>query len=93
MWTVFESSSARKTLLKAPKEVREKYDVWQSIVRLSGPVGLRAIKGFHDESLKGKWAGYRSSRLNIQYRVIYRVEANEVAVYVVDVNAHDYRRR
>jgi hypothetical protein len=28
---------------------------------LSGPPGLRAIKGFHDEALAGEWKGHRSS--------------------------------
>ena len=93
MWTVFESTSAAKTLAKAPREIHEKYDVWLNIVRVSGPQGLRLIKGFHDEGLRGKWTGHRSSRLNTQYRVIYRLEAASVRVYVVDVTAHDYRRR
>jgi addiction module RelE/StbE family toxin len=54
---------------------------------------LRAIKGFHDEALRGDWKGHRSSRLGQQYRVIYQVEAQEVLVYVMDVTAHDYRRK
>ena len=74
-------------------EIREKYDVWLGIVQVSGPQALRDIKGFHDEALKGKWAGYRSSRLNIQYRLIYRVDGNKLTIYVIDVTAHDYRRR
>jgi addiction module RelE/StbE family toxin len=53
---------------------------------------LRLIKGFHDEALRGEWKGHRSSRLNQQYRVIYRVEAERVDVLVVDVTPHDYRR-
>lgn len=32
-------------------------------------------------------------RPGIQDRVIYKVEAQEVAVYVIDVNAHDDRRK
>jgi addiction module RelE/StbE family toxin len=51
------------------------------------------IKGFHDESLKGEWKGYRSSRLGLQYRVIYEVYSEEVQVAVFDVTAHDYRRK
>jgi addiction module RelE/StbE family toxin len=61
-------------------------------VSLSGPPGLRLIKGFHDEALSGQWAGHRSSRLGIQWRVIYQVEASEVRVLVMTVTAHDYRR-
>ncbi len=51
------------------------------------------IKGFHDEALRGEWKGHRSSRLISKYRVIYRVEADEVEVLVVDVTPHDYRRK
>ena len=36
--------------------------------------------GFHDEKLKGKRAGQRSSRLSLQYRVIYSVERDVVMV-------------
>lgn len=50
------------------------------------------IKGFHDEALSGKWKGYRSSRLGIQYRVIYRVIAAGQTLQVVSITAHDYRR-
>ena len=59
----------------------------------SGPEGLRQIRGFNDEALRGEWQGHRSSRLNQQYRVLYKIERQEVRVAVVSVNAHDYRRR
>jgi len=51
------------------------------------------IKGFSDEALQGEWDGYRSSRLNQQYRVIYKIIANEVYVQVEQVSPHDYRRK
>ena len=51
-------------------------------VAMSGQPGLRLIKGFCDEALSGQWAGHRFSRLGIQWRVIYRVEAAEVQVLV-----------
>jgi plasmid maintenance system killer protein len=54
---------------------------------------LRHIKGFHDEVLGGKWKGHRSSRLNLQYRVLYRVESARILVEVVSITAHDYRRK
>jgi mRNA-degrading endonuclease YafQ of YafQ-DinJ toxin-antitoxin module len=54
----------------------KRYEKWQDIVALSGPAGLRVISGFHDESLSGQWKGYRSSRLGLQYWVIYRVFAS-----------------
>jgi plasmid maintenance system killer protein len=52
---------------------------------------LRAIKSFHDEKLRGKLAHLRSSRLSQQWRVMYRVEADLVAVYVEKVTPHVYR--
>jgi toxin HigB-1 len=42
----------------------------------NSPMGLRLIKGFHDEALAGGWKGCRSSRLGDQWRVIYRVMAD-----------------
>jgi len=44
---------------------------------LSGPPGLRLIKGFNDEALSGKWDGHRSSRLGLQWRVIYRTAPDQ----------------
>jgi addiction module RelE/StbE family toxin len=67
-------------LRKTPIDVLKRCEKWKDIDRLSGPEGLKLIKGFHDESLSGEWKGYRSSRLNIQYRVIYRI--NKVDVFV-----------
>ena len=58
---------------------------------LSGPIGLRAIKGFRDEALQGQWKRFRSSRLGLQYRVIYQVEEHEIRV--MDITPHDYRKR
>ena len=68
------------------------YEKWKDIVSISGPEGLRQIRGFHDESLCGAWSGHRSSRLNDQYRVIYRIERERVYVEVVSLTPHDYRR-
>lgn len=74
-------------------EVLARYEKWKDIVRVSGPRGLGLIKGFHDEALRGEWKGHRSSRLSLQYCVIYKVDAEEVEVLVVDMTPHDYRRR
>jgi len=35
----------------------------------------------------------RSSRLGLQYRVIYRVVGQEILVEVIDITAHEYRRK
>lgn len=92
MWEILEHRRVSRKLSRFPLEVLKRYEKWKDIVRISGPKGLRLIKGFHDEALRGEWRGYRSSRLGIQYRVIYRVEAQEILVKVVDLTAHDYRR-
>lgn len=93
MWEVYEHRSLAKKIHKIPVEILKLYEKWKDIVTISGPQGLKVIKGFHDEALKGEWAGFRSSRLGIQYRVIYRVENKELYVQVVKVTPHDYRRK
>ncbi len=93
MWEIYEHRRVSKVVPYLPVQVLKRYEKWKDIVRVSGPSGLRAIKGFRDEALRGEWKGHRSSRLNQQYRVIYQVEAQEVLVYVMDVSAHDYRRK
>lgn len=93
MWTVYEKKSVIKAVAKIPKTVLQHYEVWKRIIELEGPQGLKQIKGFHGESLKGEWAGYRSSRLTLQWRVIYKIEKDFLEVYVVDINPHDYKKR
>ena len=93
MWRIEEHRRVDKKHSGAvPREVLVRYEKWKDIVRLSGPMGLRAIKGFHDEALAGEWKGHRSSRLGLQWRVIYRVVADVLLVQVVEVTPHDYRR-
>lgn len=93
MWEIYEHRRADKSLRKAPVEVLKRYEKWKDIVMISGPSGLRRIKGFHDEGLKGEWRGHRSSRLGLGFRIIYRVKAKQILVEVVEVTAHDYRRK
>ena len=93
MWQIVEHPRTGKQLDFAPLEIQKRYEKWKDIARISGPLGLRAIRGFRDEALAGKWSGYRSSRLNLQYRIIYRVIASQLLFQVVEVTPHDYRRR
>ncbi len=93
MWEVFEHRRVDRQLDRLPTEVLKRYEKWKDIVNISGPQGLRLIRGFHDESLLGQWKGHRSSRLNRQYRVVYRIEAERIFVEVVSVTPHDYRRK
>jgi toxin HigB-1 len=93
MWQVFEHRRLGKQLESVPEEILKRYEKWKDIVVISGPEGLRQIKGFHDEALRGEWKGYRSSRLGIKYRVLFKVEADKNAVYVFDVIPHEYRKK
>lgn len=93
MWRIEEHRRVDKQLSgSVPQEVLKRYEKWKDIAAISGPPGLRAIKGFHDEALSGEWKGYRSSRLGLQWRVIYRVDVDVLLVQVVQVTPHDYRR-
>ena len=93
MWEVYEHRNAVKQLDALPIDLLKRYEKWKDIVRVSGPRGLREIKGFRDEALAGEWKGHRASRLSQQYRVIYRIERESILVQVVRVTAHDYRSR
>jgi addiction module RelE/StbE family toxin len=95
MWQIFEHRDLDKKLRRAkvPLEVLKRYEKWKDIARLSGPQGLKRIKGFRDEALQGKWRGFRSSRLGQQWRIIYRVEGNRLLIQVLDINPHDYAKK
>jgi mRNA-degrading endonuclease YafQ of YafQ-DinJ toxin-antitoxin module len=81
-----------KQLRTVPHEIVKRYEKWKDIALISGPPGLRVIKGFHDETLRGEWQGYRSSRLGLQYRVIYRLISKQSLFQVEHITPHDYRR-
>jgi len=92
MWRIEEHRRIDKQITSVPNEVLKRYEKWKDIASISGLPGLRLIIGFHDETLSGKWKNYRSSRLGVQWRVIYRVIPEEMLFQVASVTAHDYRR-
>ena len=92
MWRIEEHRRVDKQISAAPREILKRHEKWKDIAMLSGPPGLRLIRGFNDEVLSGKWFGYRSSRLGLPYRVCYRTVPDERLFQVVEINAHDYRR-
>ena len=93
MWRIEEHRRVEKQLSGAvPLEILKRYEKWKDIAALSGPPGLRAIKGFDDESLSGERKGHRSSLLGLKWRVIYRVAASVLLIQVIQVTPHDYRR-
>jgi len=92
MWRIEEHYRVEKQIDRAPIEIIKRYEKWKDIAMISGPPGLRLIKGFHDELLRGEWRGYRSSRLGLKCRVIYRVIHEQSLFQVVQLTPHDYRR-
>ena len=93
MWRIFEHRNIQRRVRKTPKDVLKRYEKWKDIVEISGPAGLRLIRGLNDEALRADWKGHRSSRLGEQFRVIYRIEKKDLFVFVIDLTAHDYRRK
>ena len=75
---------------KLPPAVVKKYELWKNLIFRHGPDKLREFPGFHDEKLKGTRVGERSSRLRLQYRVIYKVEKQSVSVFVLEITPYDY---
>ncbi len=90
MWQINEHRDIEKVCRKLPNAVVKKYELWKEIVYRHGPEKLREFPGFHDEKLLGNLEGQRSSRLNLQYRVIYTVEREIVTVYVLAITPHKY---
>lgn len=92
MWRIEEHRRVDKQLASAPRETLKRYEKWKDIAMLSGPPGLRLIRGFNDEALSGEWKGHRSSRLGLQWRIIYRTAPEQQLFQVVSITPHDYRR-
>ena len=82
----------RRRPRKLPDDILKRYEKWKDTAQISGPKGLRLIRGFDDQSLRGEWKGHRSSRIGQQYRAIYRIKKDEFFVLVIEVTAHDYRK-
>lgn len=92
MWRIEEHRRVEKQVKAIPKDILKRYEKWKDIAAISGPSGLRLIKGFHDEALSGAWRGYRSSRIGLQWRVFYRTVTDNLLFQVASITAHDYRR-
>ena len=90
MWHIREHKKLEKIITKLPAQVVKKYELWKDIIFRHGPKKLKEFPRFHDEKLTGDRNGQRSSRLNLQYRVIYEVDKDIVTIYVIEITAHDY---
>lgn len=90
---IIELHSAIKDLDKAPKNVVRSYEIWARLVETHGIRVLRDFKGYHDEKLSGNLKDYRSSRLNIKWRVIYQIkhDDNLEILEIRRITPHDYK--
>jgi len=90
MWSIFETKDVTKSIRKLPRDICRKYKVWVEIVRKGGADNLINYPGFKDKKLKGKLRECRSSRLNIQYRVVYIEDKDIKEIVVLDISPHNY---
>ena len=93
MWQILEHKKLDRRFKTLPIDILKRYEKWKDIVSISGPDSLGLIRGFGDEALRGQGKGFRSSRLGRKYRVIYKIEAMEILVKVIDITPHDYRKK
>jgi len=90
MWQILEHKKIDKMIARLPEQVVKKYELWKDIIYRHGPEKLKEFSGFHDEKLSGDRSGQRSSRLNLQDRVIYEVDQDVVTVYAIEITPHKY---
>jgi len=90
MWRIEEEKNIARTCKKLPVQVVKKYELWKNLIFRHGPRILKSFPGFHDEKLKGSREGQRSSRLSLQYRVIYEIKGEEIRVFVLEITPHKY---
>ena len=89
-WHIREHRDVPKAVPRLPPWIVKEYEAWKNLVVPHGPQILRQYPGYHDEQLKGRRLGQRSSRLSRQYRVIYAVNHQVRTVYVLELTPHRY---
>lgn len=82
---------AAKQLRKVPRHIVNNLMIWVMAVEQDGLEGVRKLRGYHDEPLKGDRIGQRSIRLSRAYRAIYEIKGDTAAfVSVEEVSKHRY---
>ncbi len=90
MWKILEYEEIKTQCRKIPPQVLKKYELWKDLIFRHGPGILKEFPGFCDEALKGDRKTQRSSRLNLQYRVIYSVESEQITIFILEITPHKY---
>jgi len=82
----------KKEISNLPVQCKKKYAVFKYVSEFSGLNGLNKYPGFKLEMLKGKLKGTYSIRLNIAYRVLFRVNEENKTIEVVEISKHEYKQ-
>jgi mRNA-degrading endonuclease YafQ of YafQ-DinJ toxin-antitoxin module len=91
IWDIQETKFVRKNWKGLPSSVQKKYRAWIEIAKNGGSKNLKKFSGLNDEALKGKLKDFRSSRLDIKYRVIYKEDKKKNEILVKSLTAHNYK--
>ena len=92
MWKVYETREVTRSLKRIPQQIQRKYKAWIEVARNGGSKNLKTFPGFRDEKLKGELRNCRSSRLSIQYRVIYSEDKTVKEIVVLKVTPHECKK-
>lgn len=92
IYHVVVTKRAQQELMRIPKYVVLKMQLWVDDIEHRGLREVRKIPGYHDEPLKGDRREQRSIRLTKAYRAIYMIGNDGIldVVKVIEVNKHDY---
>ena len=91
MWEIYESKEVTRSLRKISGRIKKNYRAWIEVAKNGGSKNLINFPGFKDKQLSGKLRECRSSRLNIQYRVVYYENKKVKEIYVLKVTPHEYK--
>lgn len=82
----------KKEIQSLPIQCMKKYAVFKYVVGTSGLCGLDKYPGYKLESLKGRLKGIYSVRLNIAYRLLFRVDKGKRIIEIQEISKHEYNQ-
>ena len=85
---VILTKKAVKDIKSLPQHIKERFFNFIETIEDVGYIETLKYPSYKDESLIGKRKGQRSARLNRSYRVIYKLEREDIDI--LEINKHDY---
>ncbi len=73
-----------------PNNILSKALRWTEMVKDIGLKEVKKIKAYRDHGLSGNRKGQRSVYLNIQWRLIYSYDNEQIIVTVEEITPHKY---